>query len=58
MTVVNSGNEESALQDVAAWRAIGLLYAKNYSKWTEIDLKTYLVSLSGVIPTKSAKHTI
>ncbi len=54
----NSGNEESALQDVAAWRAIELLYAKNYSKWTEIDLKTYLVSLSGVIPTKSAKHTI
>ncbi|MEC0090796.1 hypothetical protein [Paenibacillus macquariensis] len=35
----NSKNEESALQDVAAWRAIGLLTAENYNKWTEIDLE-------------------
>lgn len=31
-------NEESALQDVAAWRAIDKLYAKYYESWIKLDL--------------------
>lgn len=34
----NSRYEESALQDVAAWRAIDKLYAKYYESWTKLDL--------------------
>ncbi len=34
----NSSKEESALQDVAAWRIVDKLYKSNYGNWFEIAL--------------------